>query len=147
MIEVHFEDIAKVPGVNPEFLFSWFGAVCEREHKVLGAVNVIFCSDEYLLEMNREHLDHDYYTDIITFDYCMGDVVSGDLFISIDRVTENASDYNVSVVDELHRVCVHGLLHLCGYKDKIDTDEVLMRQKENEMLEIRKFHVEHLKDN
>jgi probable rRNA maturation factor len=146
MIEVHFEDINEVPGVNPEFLFSWFSEVCESEYKVLGAVNLIFCSDEYLLEMNREHLDHDYYTDIITFDYCMADVISGDLFISVDRVRENADQFCVLFNDELHRVCVHGLLHLCGYNDKNDVDEAMMRSKENEKLELRKFHVEHLKD-
>lgn len=146
MVEVFFEDIEKVPGVNPEFLFSWFGAVSEAEHKVLGAVSVIFCSDDYLLEMNREHLDHDYYTDIITFDYSQGDVVSGDLFVSVDRVRDNAQNLDVGFLDELHRVCVHGLLHLCGYKDKSDNDEIVMRSKEDEMLELRKFHVEHLKD-
>lgn len=144
MIEIHIEDVAAIPGINPEFLFAWFTQVCQLEKKKLGDVNVIFCSDEYLLEMNREHLDHDYYTDIITFDYSEGDVVSGDLFISVDRVSENAVGLSVSFLDELNRVCVHGLLHLCGYKDKSDADEVLMRSKEDEMLALRLFHVKHL---
>src|ERR1044071_3674818 len=106
---------------------------------MLGDVNVIFCSDDYLLEMNREHLDHDYYTDIITFDYSEEAVVSGDLFISVDRVSDNASGLSVSFLDELNRVCVHGLLHLCGYKDKSEAEELLMRSKEDEMLALRLF--------
>lgn len=145
MVDICFEDIDEVPGVNSEFLFSWYTQVALNESKVLGDVTVIFCSDEYLLEMNREHLDHDYYTDIITFDYTEDKIVSGDLFISVDRVRENALDLDLEFLDELHRVCVHGLLHLCGYKDKTEQDETLMRSKEDEMLDLRKFHVEHLK--
>jgi rRNA maturation RNase YbeY len=145
MVEIHFEDIDEVPGVNSEFLFSWYTQVCSVESKVLGDVTLIFCSDDYLLEMNRTHLNHDYYTDIITFDYSEDYIVSGDLFISYDRVVDNATSFSSSVIDELHRVCVHGLLHLCGYKDKSDVDEQLMRQKEDEMLNLRVFHVEHLK--
>lgn len=144
MIDVFFEDIDEVPGVNPEFLFAWYTNVCEVEERSLGDVSLIFCSDEHLLQMNKEYLDHDYYTDIITFDYTEGTLVSGDLFISVDRVLDNASQFNVAFQDELHRVCVHGLLHLCGYKDKSDSEELLMRSKENQMLELRKFHVEHL---
>jgi probable rRNA maturation factor len=144
MIEIHIEDVQEIPGINPEFLFAWFTQVCELEKKVLGDVNVIFCSDEYLLEMNREHLDHDYYTDIITFDYSVEAVVSGDLFISVDRVADNAKGLSIPFLDELNRVCVHGLLHLCGYKDKSDSDELLMRSKEDEMLALRSFHVKHL---
>jgi len=145
MVEIHIEDVAEIPGINSEFLFAWFGQVCSVEGKELGDLNVILCSDDYLLEMNRTHLDHDYYTDIITFDYTDGSVVSGDLFISVDRVRENAQDLSLGFMDELNRVCVHGLLHLCGYKDKSESDEVIMRSKENEMLDLRKFHVEHLK--
>lgn len=145
MVELHIEDVAEIPGINSEFLFAWFGQVCSQEDKTLGDLNIIFCSDEYLLEMNRTHLDHDYYTDIITFDYTEGSVISGDLFVSIDRVKENALDLSLDFIDELNRVCVHGLLHLCGYKDKSESDEKLMRLKENEMLDLRKFHVEHLK--
>ena len=145
MVEVFFEDIEEVPGVNPEFLFEWYSNVCEVEGKVLGDLSLIFCSDEHLLEMNKEYLQHDYYTDIITFDYSEDSLVSGDLFISVDRVQDNADEFDVLFQDELHRVCVHGLLHLCGYKDKSDEDEAMMRQKENEMLVLRKFHVKHLK--
>ena len=145
MVEIFFEDIEEVPGVNPEFLFAWYSNVCEVESKVLGEISIIFCSDEHLLEMNKEYLEHDYYTDIITFDYTQENVVSGDLFISVDRVQDNADEFDTLFRDELHRVCVHGLLHLCGYKDKSENHEELMRSKENEMLELRKFHVEHLK--
>ena len=144
MVEIHIEDIEEVPGINPEFLFAWFTQVCEIEQKALGEIKVIFCSDEYLLDMNRTHLNHDYYTDIITFDYSEGDIVSGDLFISIDRVADNAQELSNAFTDELNRVCVHGLLHLCGYKDKSSKEEQLMRAKEDEMLELRKFHVKHL---
>lgn len=144
MVEIFFEDIEEVPGVNPEFLFAWYSNVCEVESKILGEISIIFCSDEHLLEMNKEYLEHDYYTDIITFDYTQENVVSGDLFISVDRVQDNADEFDTLFGDELHRVCVHGLLHLCGYKDKSESDEELMRLKENEMLGLRKFHVEHL---
>ncbi|MDF3028226.1 MAG: metalloprotease ybeY [Fluviicola sp.] len=145
MVEVFFEDIEEVPGVNPEFLFAWYSNVCEVENKSLGDVSIIFCSDEHLLQMNKEYLQHDYYTDIITFDYTEDNLVSGDLFISVDRVEDNSNEFDSLFQDELHRVCVHGLLHLCGYKDKSEKDEELMRSKENEMLMLRKFHVEHLK--
>lgn len=145
MVEVFFEDIKEVPGVNPEFLFAWYSNVCQIEGMQLGDVSVVFCSDEHLLQMNKEYLQHDYYTDIITFDYTEENLVSGDLFISVDRVEENANEFDAPFQDELHRVCIHGLLHLCGYKDKSDKDEALMRSKENEMLMLRKFHVEHLK--
>ncbi len=145
MVEVFFEDIKEVPGVNPDFLFAWYSNVCQVEGMQLGDVSVVFCSDEHLLQMNKEYLQHDYYTDIITFDYTEDDVVSGDLFISVDRVEENANEFDAPFQDELHRVCIHGLLHLCGYKDKSDKEEELMRSKENEMLMLRKFHVEHLK--
>lgn len=145
MVDLVFEDIEEIPGVNSEFLFSWYTQVCELEGKCLGDITVIFCSDEYLLTMNKTYLNHDYYTDIITFDYTEGDVLSGDLFISLDRVRENAFNMGLAFEDELHRVCVHGLLHLCGYRDKSVDEESAMRSKEDDMLILRKFHVEHLK--
>jgi probable rRNA maturation factor len=143
-VDLHTEDVASVKEINESFLESWYGDVCEREKKTLSDISVILCSDDYLLEMNRQYLDHDYYTDIITFDYSEEDLVSGDLFISIDRVTENANERSIAFDDELHRVCVHGLLHLIGYKDKSESEEALMRAKEDEMLKLRLFHVEHL---
>ena len=99
----------------------------------------MFCSDEHLLEMNRSYLEHDYYTDIITFDYVEENVVSGDLFISIDRVRDNAKTLGQSVREELHRVMVHGLLHLLGYHDKSKEEQVEMRSKEDYYLTLRNF--------
>lgn len=145
MVTIDYIDVNEVPGVNPEFLFQWYSNVVRNYSLELGDVAVVFCSDEHLLDMNKQYLDHDYYTDIITFDYTEDNVVSGDLFISVDRVSENASDLNVEFTDELHRVCVHGLLHLCGLKDKSTDDEQKMREAEDSALKLRVFHVKHLK--
>ena len=116
---------------------KWLKEVAASEAKKLGAVSVIFCSDNYLLDVNIKYLGHDYYTDIITFDYCEGSVLSGDLFISIDSVRENASFYSVEFDDELNRVIVHGLLHLIGYDDHTEEDIAVMRSKENYYLSLR----------
>jgi rRNA maturation RNase YbeY len=105
--------------------------VAAEEAKSTDEITVIFCSDEHLLEMNRQYLDHDYYTDIITFDYTDEAIVSGDLFISIDRVYDNAQGLGVERVNELKRVCVHGVLHLCGYGDKSESESQVMRDKED----------------
>ena len=115
----------------------WLKFVAEREGKLLGDVAVIFCSDKYILDINIKYLKHDYYTDIITFDYCEGFRLSGDLFISIDSVRENASFYGVEFADELNRVIVHGLLHLIGYDDHTPEDIAVMRAKENDYLSER----------
>lgn len=115
----------------------WLKFVAEREGKRLGDVAVIFCSDKYILDINIKYLQHDYYTDIITFDYCEGSRLSGDLFISIDSVRENASFYGVEFADELNRVVVHGLLHLIGYDDHTPEDIAVMRAKENNYLSER----------
>jgi probable rRNA maturation factor len=125
---------------NEGAISNWISSVIESEGKKEGEINYIFCDDEYLLQINQEHLQHDYYTDIISFDYTIGNEISGDLFISVDRVKENAIDFNVSFEEELKRVLVHGVLHYCGYKDKTDADELLMRSKEDEKLAM--FHVE-----
>ncbi len=130
MINLYFEDV-EVPGLDSEFFGSWLSRVCGLEGKSLDEVSLIFCSDDYLLEINKAHLNHDYYTDIITFDYCEEDNIAGDLFISIDRVEENASDASVTFTEELNRVVVHGVLHLLGYKDKSEEEEKLMRGKED----------------
>lgn len=117
---------------------AWFKTVCEKEGKRLGDVNVIFCSDEYLLGVNLKYLGHDYYTDIITFDYCESDTVSGDLFISIDSVRDNSEHYGVTFENELDRVMIHGILHLLGYDDHSDGEIAEMRGKEDESLLIKK---------
>ena len=115
----------------------WLRLVADRERRRLGEINVIFCSDPYILEVNRKYLRHEYYTDIITFDYCEGDVLSGDLFISIDSVRENAGEYGVPFADELDRVIVHGLLHLIGYDDHTEAQTAVMRRKEDEYLKLK----------
>lgn len=102
-----------------------------EEGKQIGEISVIFCSDSYLLSMNREYLNHDYLTDVITFDYRDGDIISGDIFISVDRVKENASIYGENFHNELFRVIFHGTLHLIGYGDKTDEEKPIMRNKEN----------------
>lgn len=101
------------------------------ENKKTGDVNFIFCSDDYLLDVNKQYLNHDYYTDIITFDYCEGNHVSGDIFISVDRVIENSLNQKVDFKNEFCRVLFHGVLHLCGYKDKKKEDKTLMTSKED----------------
>lgn len=129
MINVFFEE-TEILDVSPEFFVSWLSELCKIEGKELGELSIIFCSDEYLLQMNIEHLQHDYYTDIITFDYCEGDTVLGDLFISVDRVRENSVELGEMFHVELNRVVAHGVLHLLGYGDKSDEEALLMREKE-----------------
>jgi probable rRNA maturation factor len=136
MINIHFEDTPVLTNLSDRFYNNWLNEVCKIEYKKLGEITLIFCSDDYLLEVNREYLDHDYYTDIITFDYTDDDLINGDLFISIDRVADNANELSISFEIELNRVIVHGVLHLCGYKDKTPEEEQLMRSKENQMLAI-----------
>ena len=110
-----------------------------RYPKRLGDISIIFCSDPYILDINQRYLQHDYFTDIITFDYCEGKVLSGDLFISIDTVRENAAEYGASFEEELNRVMVHGLLHLIGYDDHTPAEQQEMRSKEDYYLSIRKI--------
>lgn len=128
---------------NIEFTFrqksrtsKWLRLVSESEIRWAGDINVIFCSDNYILEMNQKYLQHDYFTDIITFDYCEGDKLSGDLFISIDSVRENAITYGEDFSRELSRVIVHGVLHLIGYDDHSPEDQKVMRQKEDYYLSL-----------
>lgn len=115
---------------------DWLSRVIESEDKTEGEINYIFCDDEYLLKMNVEFLDHDTLTDIISFDYTMGSLVSGDIFISVERVRDNAADYNVPFEEELRRVMAHGILHYCGYKDKNEEDSLIMRAKEEEKMQL-----------
>ncbi len=119
---------------------SWLLEVTKSENKVIGHINYVFCNDSYLLDINQRFLDHDTYTDIITFDNSNANFISADIYISIDRVNENAVINEVAVAAELLRVIVHGVLHLCGYKDKSNSEALLMRSKEEE--KINMFHVE-----
>ncbi|MBF6653800.1 rRNA maturation RNase YbeY [Flavobacterium columnare] len=120
---------------------EWIESVVKSEDKELNEINYIFCDDEYLLQINKQYLDHDYYTDVISFDYTEEGLIAGDIFISIDRVKENASSLGVSFEEELKRVIIHGVLHYCGYKDKSSEEEETMRLKEDE--KIKMFHVKH----
>ena len=115
----------------------WLKMVAGSEIRKIGDINVIFCSDTYILDVNMKYLQHDYFTDIITFDYCEGKVLSGDLFISVDSVRENSIEFGTDFEEELHRVIVHGVLHLIGYDDHTDEDRKVMRQKENYYLQMR----------
>lgn len=110
---------------------TWIKKIVELEKKQVGQINFVFTSDEELLKVNQQFLKHDTYTDIITFDYTEGNKLNGDIMISIDRVGDNAEKFNLLFQDELNRVLIHGILHLCGYKDKSKTDATLMRKKEN----------------
>ena len=122
------------------FYASWIETIVLSENKTLGEISYIFCDDVYLHNINMQYLNHDTLTDIISFDYTEGDIISGDIFVSIERVKDNAIDFKVSFEEELKRVLAHGVLHYCGYKDKSDTDAALMRTKENEKIKL--FHVE-----
>ncbi len=135
MVSYFTEDI-KFEFKRKRLTSRWLKFVAESETKRLGDISVIFCSDNYILDINIKYLGHDYFTDIITFDYCEGKTLSGDLFISIDSVRENASFYGVDFDDELNRVIVHGLLHLIGYDDHTEEDIATMRAKENYYLGI-----------
>jgi len=139
MISFNYETEFELP--NEDQLSNWLSHVILSENKKEGDINYIFCDDEYLLNLNEQYLDHDTLTDIISFDYTVGNELHGDIFISIERVRENAQDFNVTFDEELKRVLAHGILHYCGFKDKSEEDEQLMRQKEDE--KIKMFHVEH----
>ena len=133
MISYNYETDFKVD--NEIQVSQWIQSVIESEGLVMGDINYIFCDDDYLHKINVEFLDHDTLTDIISFDYKVGKILHGDIFISIERVADNASDFDVSFDQELSRVMIHGILHYCGYKDKTESDQALMRQKENDCLE------------
>ena len=119
----------------------WLKIMAESESRKLGNINIIFCSDPYILDINKKYLKHNYYTDIITFDYCEGQVLSGDLFISVDTVRANAVFYKTDFSEELNRVIIHGVLHLAGYDDQTDDQKAQMRSKEDYYLKIRKLAV------
>lgn len=125
---------------NEKQYTEWLKRVCMSERHTFGELAFIFCSDDDLLSLNQKYLGHDYYTDVITFDYVSGRMVSGDIYISVERVFENAKDFGVSKEDEMKRVMVHGLLHLLGYADRTEAEKAEMRQKEVEKIKL--FHVE-----
>lgn len=128
MIQFFYENLPE--SVNTDYTI-WLKDIILSEGKKLGEINYIFCDDEYLLKVNQDYLQHDYYTDIITFDYVKGKTISGEIFVSLQRISDNASTLSKNYEEELRRVLAHGILHLCGYKDKTEEEEQLMRSKED----------------
>lgn len=130
MISILFEDVPPID-LSLSSINEWLNTVVTSENKTLGDISLVFGSDKWLLDFNIKHLDHDYFTDIITYDYSTKNLVSGDLLISVERVFENAKNLNVPRETELNRVIVHGVLHLCGFADKTDEQKKIMREKED----------------
>lgn len=128
MIQFFYENI---PESVPTDYTAWLEDIIISEGKKLGEINYIFCDDEYLLKVNQDYLQHDYYTDIITFDYVKGRTISGEIFVSLQRISDNASALSGEYEEELRRVLAHGILHLSGYKDKTEEEETVMRSKED----------------
>lgn len=120
---------------NKNPIKNWVNSVITSVNKETGNINFIFTSDKYLLKINKEYLSHKYYTDIITFNYCENEIISGDIFISIETVKNNSSRFNITIIEELHRVIIHGILHLLGFDDQSDEEKAVMREKENYYLE------------
>lgn len=128
MIHFFYEDLPET--VNTQYI-SWLEDLISNEEKKIGSINYIFCDDEYLLKVNQDYLQHDYYTDIITFDNVKGKTIAGEIFVSLQRVSDNASTLSKDYEEELRRVLAHGVLHLCGYKDKSEQEAAKMRNKED----------------
>ncbi|MDR2475663.1 MAG: rRNA maturation RNase YbeY [Bacteroidales bacterium] len=126
---------AHVPAIPKRQVSQWIKHVANQNHSTVGEISLIFCSDDYLLKINKQYLNHDYYTDVITFAYREGNHISGDIFISLDTVKSNAIQFNTTFDDELRRVIIHGILHLCGVNDKTPEEQTKMTQCENEALE------------
>lgn len=129
-IELFFEEIQPF-SIQQSPVQKYINLLIKKELKKIGDISIVFCSDDYLLGINKQYLNHDYYTDIITFDYVENEIISGDLFISIDRVKENAQVFKHEMIIELYRVIFHGVLHLVGYNDKTDEEQRIMTEKEN----------------
>ena len=135
--EIHFHHEVDTSIQPSAYLKNWLTETANREGKSIGEINYILCDDTYLLNINQEYLNHDTLTDIITFDYCEGSTLNSDIYISVERVEDNANSLRNNFLDEFERVCVHGILHLSGYKDKSDEEALLMRQKEDFYLNLR----------
>jgi rRNA maturation RNase YbeY len=135
MIDFNFEEIDELD-IDLEKIENWISEVIINNNKNVGEITYIFCSDEYLLDINKQYLNHDYFTDIITFNYCEDNTISGDVFISLDTVLDNARTFGVEYLNELNRVIIHGVLHLIGFDDKTDEAQEEMTQQENLSLEL-----------
>ena len=133
MIQFITEEVA-LPAIDKTKLKHWIKAVAESYGRKTGDVSYIFCNDERILQVNNQYLQHDYYTDIITFDYSTSTTISGDIFISLDTVKSNSEAYNTNLSEELHRIIIHGILHLCGNDDKTPELRIAMTEKENQAL-------------
>lgn len=134
MIQFFFENIEKI-NIDAD-VTKWLQKIIVSEEKKVGEITYVFCDDDYLLKINQDYLKHDYYTDIITFDYVRGKTISADIFVSLPRILENTQLHSKDFTNEFHRVLAHGILHLCGYKDKTTEEISLMREKENFYLNI-----------
>lgn len=132
----YITDNVKNPLKNKRTINAWIKNVAKKYGKTIGEIAYIFCNDKKILEVNRQYLEHDYYTDIITFDYCEDNTLSGDIFISIDTVRSNAEEFGISFEEELHRILIHGILHLCGQDDKTAETRAEMTLKENDALKM-----------
>jgi len=135
MIKFHSED-CMIPDLDPIRISDWILEIATLQLKKVGTINYIFCSDSRILEVNKEYLQHDYYTDIITFDYSEQNKIAGDIYIGIETVASNAKQMGNYYESELERVIIHGILHLCGYKDKSPEEEIIMHKMEDEALKI-----------
>lgn len=133
----YYAEEVKLPALKKRDTSAWIKRVAAKYGKKTGDIAYIFCSDEKILEVNREYLQHDYYTDIITFDYSEGEIISGDLFISLDTVKTNAEKFGTPYEEELYRTIIHGILHLCGINDKGPGEREIMEKNENEALAMR----------
>ena len=133
-----FSEDTELPLIDKSAVSGWIREVISMHDKIAGEINYIFCSDEKILSINKEFLKHDYYTDIITFDYSEKRNIAGDIYISLDTVSSNATDLGTLIESELNRVIVHGILHLCGFKDKLPDESMQMRKLENEALNLLK---------
>lgn len=133
---IHFFSETAFELQDQDFYRDWMHACMDKENRKIGHVNIIFCDDEYLLKINQQHLQHDFYTDIITFDYAEEEIINGDIFISVERVADNAFDFESGFDNELARVMIHGFLHIAGYQDKTEQEQKIMRNKEESCLEL-----------
>jgi len=134
MAIAYYAEEVKLPAIKKKAVGDWIRKVAALYGKRAGDISYIFCSDEKILEVNKQYLQHDYYTDIITFDYSEGTKISGDLFISLDTVKSNSDMFGTNYEEELHRIIIHGVLHLCGINDKGPGEREIMTAKENEAL-------------
>lgn len=143
VVEFHSADIDFLPD-SPEALANWIEQIAALHKKEIHALSFVFCSDNYLLEINQKYLNHNYFTDVITFNLSENDKIEGEVYISIERVKENARTEKITFEAELHRVMIHGILHLIGYSDITSEEKKLMTHKENEALQnLKMFHVKH----